>query len=142
MNTVKWLAANEALQRLDPERKLPNRKRSLVRQTSRPQPLEVPGQCVLRPVDDPQIISSAHLYRGLGKPLGTLNGEALRLHDHALAAATRQLRPPRDSFRLVVRNGPIDRLERRRQQQRVARADARKNPHVPLVVLVNTHGPL
>ena len=65
VNASERLSLDEALESFDAQRELAQRQRSLPRQAAFAQPLEVLGQRVLRPVDDPQILAAAALDRRL-----------------------------------------------------------------------------
>ena len=56
VNTPERFSLHESFEAFDPQRELPKGKRSLTRQPPLPQPLEMLGQGVLRPVNDPQIL--------------------------------------------------------------------------------------
>src|SRR5688572_16876648 len=65
VNAPERFSLDEPLEAFDPQRELPQGQRSLTRQTPLPQSLEVLGQGVLRPVNDPQILAPAALDRWL-----------------------------------------------------------------------------
>ena len=87
-------ALDEPLESFDPQRELAKRQRSFARQPAFAQPLEVFGQRVLRPVDDPQILAAAALDRWLQQPARASRDERQRLDDGAFAAGLGQRRPP------------------------------------------------
>ena len=67
VNAPERFSLHEPFEPFDPQRELAQRQRSLTRKTPLAQPLEVLGQGVLGPVDDPEILAPAALDRRLQK---------------------------------------------------------------------------
>src|SRR5262245_36759774 len=89
------LAPHEAFERLETERELAPRERTLRGHRARAQPAHLVRRRVVRPVDDAQILAAAALDRRLHEAPATARDEVHRLHDDALAAGPSQLLPPR-----------------------------------------------
>ena len=62
MDASERFTAHEALKPFDAERELAQRKGSLRRETSRPQPLEIARSIVFRAVDDAQVLGPPTFY--------------------------------------------------------------------------------
>ena len=128
------LALHEALEAFDPQRELAQRQRPLPRQPALAQPLEVLGQRVLRPVDDPQVLAPAALDRRLQQATRARRDERQRLDDRALAAAsrsgwsTRRLPPPRSR----------DRRGRRPDTACASAGHRPRSTKLPIVVMCQT----
>jgi hypothetical protein len=124
VNSAERFLMNESLQRFQSQCELAKGKRSFGAKTSALEPLQVFGQRVFRPVDDPKVFSSSYLNGGLHQPFPSLRHKLQRLYNHALAAACRQFFPPLDSFLVIRFVGEIHNSEWRREQQiRISVAD-------------------
>src|SRR5271155_616172 len=94
VHAVERFARYKPLERLDAERELALGERSLEPKAPRAQPRQMPFSCVLRPVDDAQVLSTAALDAWLDQTLWTMVDYLLRLHNHPLAAGRSELLPP------------------------------------------------
>src|SRR6266700_1255237 len=97
----------ESLQCFQSQTEFTKSKRSFSAKTSALEPLQVFGQCVFRPVDDPEVFSPSNLNGRLSQPFPSLRHKLQRLYHHALAAACRQFFPPLDSLLLIRFVGEI-----------------------------------
>src|SRR5260370_13548989 len=88
------LAADEPLERLDSQRALGGGQRPLAPEAALPQPVQVTGQRVLRPVDDPQALRPPALDPRLGDAAPAPHDRLGRLDHHALPASSGKLLPP------------------------------------------------
>src|SRR5687768_10152825 len=88
-------APDESGQGLDAQGELAERQRPLRAQVSAPQPGEMLRRGVFRAVDDAEVFPAAALDRRLDQALAAPRGELQRLDHHALAAAVREVLPPR-----------------------------------------------
>jgi hypothetical protein len=134
------LATNEGEKRLL-ERRLRDRLARTQPSCPRAQSLEVLRHVVLGPVDDAQVLRSTALHRGLEQPSPATRDEAERLDHHPLAAAPRELLPPRGGVALARRVGQLDAAMGVGDEQVVVRAERRDGLHVPEVVLVGVDAP-
>jgi len=82
VNAPERFSLDEALEAFEPQRELTQGQRSFTRQTPLPQTLEVLGQGVLGPVDDPQILAPRHLTAGCNRPR-----EPVATNDNGLTTA-------------------------------------------------------
>ena len=130
----------ESLQCFQSQGELTKSKRSFGAKTSALEPLQVLGQSVFRPVDDPEIFSTSNLNGRLRQPFPSLRHKLQRLYHHALPTACRQFLPPLDSFLLIRFVGEIHNSERRRKQKtRISGADFSQHLHMPHVVIRCVH---
>jgi hypothetical protein len=82
MDLAQRLLADESLQSLDAESEFAEGEGSLMAQTSNSQPSDVFVGCVIRAIDDPQILSAPALGGRLGKATFATEDEIERFHDH------------------------------------------------------------
>ncbi len=130
----------ESLQCFQSQGEFTKSKRSFGAKTSALEPLQVFGQRVFRPVDDPEVFSSSNLNGRLRQPFPSLRHKLQRLYHHTLAAACRQFLPPLDSFLLIRFVGEIHNSEwRRKQKTRISGADFGQHLHMPHVVIRGVH---
>ena len=137
MSEAQGLLANEPLQRLDAQCKLPARERALRSDVPRTQAFKVLREKVLGAVDDAKVLRASALYGWLGDPASAFRDEVERFNDHAFSSLRRHLRPPSDcirSARLIVK---VNDLEWGSEQYlRVRSAELGNHLHVPSVRLV------
>jgi hypothetical protein len=70
MNSSERFSLDEPLESFNAQRELAQRQRSLPRKPTFTQALEMLGQGVLGPVDDPEVLTAAALHRGLQQATG------------------------------------------------------------------------
>jgi len=70
MHATQRLATNEAVQGFQAERELPQREPPLGAEAPFPQSLQLAGEGVLRPVDEPEILGATNLQRRLNETFG------------------------------------------------------------------------
>ena len=89
VNSAEGLFVYESLQCFQSQGEFTKSKGTFGAKTSALEPLQVLGQSVFRPVDDPEVFSSSNLNGRLRQPFPSLRHKLQRLYHHALAAACR-----------------------------------------------------
>src|SRR5262249_41738160 len=102
------LAADEPLERLDPQGEFAERERSLLGQSAIAEPREVLFGRVIGSVNDAELLAAAALDRRLHQTAAAAGDEFQRLDDHSLAAARGKLVPPADPRLLAGCIGKVD----------------------------------
>src|SRR6516164_7434468 len=86
MHAAQRLALDEPVQRFEPERELANGQPAFGPQSALTQPIEMNRHCVVRPIDDSQILFASALDSRLNDAFLAVHHELERLYDHAFAA--------------------------------------------------------
>src|SRR5687768_14655514 len=140
VNASEGLSLDEPFEPFDPQCELAQRQRSLPGKPTFTQALEMLGQGVLGPVDDPEVLTAAALHRGLQQATRRARHELQWLDDSTLAARLRQVLPPGSSRSFTGLISELHDLIGRAHQQAVALLDkAADRAHVPDVVFVRVH---
>ena len=108
MDASERLLLDEPFESFDAQRELSQSQRSLARQASFAESLEMFGQGVLRTVNYPEVFPAAALHCRLQKPASIRGDELHRLHHCTLAAGVRQGIPPCRRRRLTGRIRKVD----------------------------------
>src|SRR6266568_2585705 len=143
VNATQRFASDEPLQTLNAQRKFPQGERSLGREATIPQPLEVFRREIVGTVNQPEVFRTATLHGWLQQATPARSDEGQWLDDHAFSAPPHEIGPPLNRVIHFALSAEVDdAVWRREQNVRSLVADLTQHVHVPRMVTINVNGTL